>query len=149
MADQPQEIAVLDKYKNLRPPSKRVRIIQGTGIFFVLAFVAFLYSPLSNLLVVVPIKTMPPLLREANSEELQQRLYQQFPPGTNEAMIIRALAEQGFSSMVSSKDDKTIHTSYFESQFGVLSGIRSTVQWKVDKDDKIIWTKGFVFHEAP
>jgi hypothetical protein len=92
---------------------------------------------------------MPPLLREANSSVLQQRLHQQFPPGTKETVIIRALIEQGFSSMVSSKNDKSVHTSYFQSQFGILSAIRSSVSWKVDKDNKIVWTEGDVFFEGP
>ncbi len=83
----------------------------------------------------------------AISPDLQQRLEQQFPPGTSEDALAHALHEQGFSAVgAPCKNEPSIHASGFQQYAeGVLSHpMTASVFWKVDEAGKIQWIKGSV-----
>ncbi len=82
-----------------------------------------------------------PIKGEPLSPELDERLWRQFPPGTPEARLISALAEQRFEQPIPCKDDETIRSANFFQQ-----GTRAEVFWKVDQANNIVWTKGFIFY---
>jgi hypothetical protein len=78
--------------------------------------------------------------RLALSPELNQRLAEQFPPGTTEEDLLRGLATQGFLGIEHCRGDDTIRWTMFENH-----AMRAAVYWKAH-EGKIVWTKGFVFH---
>jgi hypothetical protein len=77
----------------------------------------------------------------ALSPELNWRLQDQFPPGTNEQQLLRALSDQGFTQIASCENDPTIHAAAF-----LQGNVRARVYWKSDDAGSIVWTKGFVFY---
>lgn len=77
----------------------------------------------------------------AISPELDQRLQQQFSPGTPEQQLVAVLSDQGFRRAASCKNDPTIHRMEFERE-----QVRAAVYWKSDDAARTVWTKGFVFY---
>jgi hypothetical protein len=82
----------------------------------------------------------------AISPELNQRLGEQFPPGSDEAKIIDTLKKQGFALPRPCDGDDSIRSAMFNQQGGSLfaSPLSAEVFWKVDGAGNILWTKGFV-----
>jgi hypothetical protein len=82
----------------------------------------------------------------AVSPEVEQRLRDQFPPGSNESRLIAALTTQGFKQEAPCETDQTIQrASFFRKGTGILPyDIGATVYWKIDEQGRIVWTKGFV-----
>lgn len=78
------------------------------------------------------------------SPELSDRLSQQFPPGAPSSDLKTALVQQGFKYFETCPGDSTIHRAIFCRGFP-RSG-RATVYWKVDGDDRIVWTSGAMFY---
>jgi hypothetical protein len=82
----------------------------------------------------------------ATSPELDQRLAQLFPTGSNERMLVETLRGQGFELLPSCKSDHSIRVAAFEQHGESVSSypIIAHIFWKVDNSGKIVWTKGFV-----
>lgn len=84
----------------------------------------------------------------AVSPELSARLELQFPPGTPAAALTQALSRDGFGAATACDADPTImRATFFQKGSGLLPyDVNATVYWKVAGDDKIVWTKGFIFY---
>jgi len=84
----------------------------------------------------------------AVSPELEQRLNDAFPPGSDDANLIAALKIQGFMIVIPCDTDPSIEqASFFQQGSGLLSySTSATVFWKSDEKHHIVWTKGFVWH---
>jgi hypothetical protein len=81
---------------------------------------------------------------EALSPELNQRLAEQFPPGSSGPELSRFLMSQGFKQLESCENDTAIHRAYYDGPIsGVLLNINANVYWKTE-ENTIVWTKGFV-----
>jgi hypothetical protein len=87
----------------------------------------------------------------ALSPELNQRLRDEFPPGSREDRLIATLIEQGFTidsgrgDDQACKNDKSVHGADFYRVLWI--GTKSAVvYWKTDQHGNLLWTKGFVFN---
>jgi len=85
----------------------------------------------------------------ALSPELNQRLSDEFPPGSREDRLIATLTEQGFTidsgrgDDVACKNDKSIRGAGFYRVLWI--GTKSAdVYWKTDRHGILLWTKGFI-----
>jgi hypothetical protein len=85
---------------------------------------------------------------EALSPELNQRLAQQFPPGSSGPALFRFLMSQGFMQLEPCENDTTVHRAYYNGPIsGVLLNINAIVYWKTE-GNTLVWTKGFVDYDG-
>jgi hypothetical protein len=86
----------------------------------------------------------------AVSPQVEQRLRNQFPPGTPEHSLVTALSAQGFTMLPPCETDASVHRADFVQKGGSLLWFSGTgeVFWKVDGDGKIVWTHGMVSYDA-
>jgi hypothetical protein len=88
----------------------------------------------------------------ADSPEFDKRLEEKYPSGSSSAVLRKSLAAIGFRSIGACKDDESIQIARFDearsqsSSFSLDYPMTATVFWKVDTQDRVIWTKGFVFY---
>jgi hypothetical protein len=84
------------------------------------------------------------------SPELDARLINQFPPGSEAGKLAKLLTDQGFELRDSCKNDKSIHVArFFRKGVGLLPyATYAGVYWKVDQADRIVWTAGFVSYSG-
>jgi hypothetical protein len=76
--------------------------------------------------------------------ELNQRLAQQFPPGSPEQLLVRSLSEQGFTPLEPCENDATVRRAHFTGPVrGGIFDVNAVVYWKT-QNDTLVWTKGFV-----
>ena len=83
----------------------------------------------------------------ALSPELDERLRQQFPPGTPARKLSEALVSQGFVLGRPCKEDNSIREANFTKKgdgFYYLFRTDSSVFWKTDERGNIVWTEGFL-----
>jgi len=82
------------------------------------------------------------------SPEFNERLMQEFPPGTTEDRLVTSLVGQGFGGVSPCEADSSIRSVEFNQHGGGMAVFRigATVFWKVDSANTIIWTKGFVIY---
>ena len=81
---------------------------------------------------------------EALSPQLNQRLAEQFPPGSREEPLVKSLSEQGFKPLEPCQNDATIRSAHFKGPTrGALFDINAVVYWKT-QSGTLVWTKGFV-----
>ena len=97
---------------------------------------------------VCPEDVRAPMGVSNGSPELNQRLRQQFPVGSAESKLVRALSDQGFhigtySSAPACPDDEAIQEAQYHGSAG-WTPVDAQVFWKADKVGRILWTKGFV-----
>jgi hypothetical protein len=105
---------------------------------------------------------LPPLLEGASSRgemdgcrdivtgvspQLDERLRDQFPPGSSETALVSALKDQGFDAPAPCRGNPLMRSSGFSrsakpEQRPIMT---ASVYWRVDDADKIVWTHGFVF----
>jgi hypothetical protein len=86
---------------------------------------------------------------QALSPELNQRLIQQFPPGSQGPELFRSLMAQGFKQRPPCDTDLTIHVAMYEGPIsGFLFKIYGVVYWKTDNDNAIVWTKAIVSYDG-
>jgi hypothetical protein len=80
------------------------------------------------------------------SPEFEQRLSQQFPPGSREDRLLMGLAEQGFETPYPCPNDASVRWSLFKQTGGtyVQPAMQAVAYWKVAADGTIQWTHGFV-----
>jgi hypothetical protein len=90
-----------------------------------------------------PEETMMSLRPLALSPELNKRLAAQFPPGTEQNVIVIALAHEGFATDKVCPNDRSIHIAWFNSK-----AITASIFWKVDEVGTIVWTKGFIAYNG-
>ena len=89
---------------------------------------------------------------EAKSPEVEDRLRMQFPPGTPANLLRSALLLQGFSFIDDCPNDLSIKRATFQQNGGGFFGpypAFAIVAWKIDGEDRIIWTKGTVAYTGP
>src|SRR5438093_13756677 len=67
---------------------------------------------------------------EAISPELDARLKEQFPPGTEESKIVRVLGEQGFAPSKECEGDHSIRYSQFRGHSVLANDVHAAVYWK-------------------
>jgi hypothetical protein len=86
----------------------------------------------------------------ATSPELEQRLVQSFPPGSNERKLVDTLSKQGFELLPPCKSDHSVRVAAFRQHGGgvLVFPVTANIFWKVDKADNIVWTRGFVAYEG-
>jgi len=86
----------------------------------------------------------------ALSPELNQRLAQSFPSGSNEKRLSDALNAQGFELLPPCKSDPSIRVAAFNQHGGGLlfPPLVANVFWKADGAGNIVWTKGFARYVA-
>jgi hypothetical protein len=81
---------------------------------------------------------------EALSPELNQRLAQQFPPGSSADSLVRTLTAQGFKLTGPCQNDSTIHRAGFGGPTRrSIFETRAEIYWKT-AGETVAWTKGFV-----
>ena len=82
----------------------------------------------------------------ALSPQLEARLQEQFAPGTPEAALVSALAEQKFEMFSPCDEDTSVRRAGFVQKGGGLTfySMTASVYWKVDSSNRIVWTHGFV-----
>ena len=88
----------------------------------------------------------------ALSPELNQRLIREFPHGSSGKRIEEVLTRQRFHMLPPCQNDRSIRAALFHQIGGGFFGpypIRATVYWKVNRGNKIVWTKGFVEYTGP
>ena len=81
-----------------------------------------------------------------SSVEIDQRLREQFPPGARSGDLESSLVSQGFQIVGSCISDPRIKIAYFRKEaivLGYFFGLGFSVYWKVNYEDRIIWSKGF------
>ncbi|HTQ99022.1 MAG TPA: hypothetical protein VMH83_03490 [Candidatus Acidoferrum sp.] len=83
----------------------------------------------------------------ASSREVDMRLEREFPAGTDAALLSKYLAAQGFKPEAPCEGDASVQrASFFRKGVGFLPyDTSATVYWKVDAQQRIVWTKGFLF----
>jgi hypothetical protein len=88
------------------------------------------------------VRTFPP----KGSPELEQRLRDQFPPGSDDARLIAALTSRGFKMDAPCKNDSTVQrASFYQKRTGIITTYAgAVVYWKIDDQHRIVWTKGYV-----
>ncbi|MFY9260561.1 MAG: hypothetical protein WAO71_08650 [Gallionella sp.] len=86
----------------------------------------------------------------AVSPQVEQRLRDEFPSGSNDELLIAALLAQNFKLGKPCDTDPTIQrASFFQKGTGLLPySTIATVYWKVDEQRRIVWTKGFVSYSG-
>ena len=86
---------------------------------------------------------------EPVSPELEQRLREQFPPGSSETSLVAALRDQGFTtpSACSASSSVQIRFSRFVTPKDSPMYV-SSISWGVDDKGQIVWTHGFVFFDS-
>ena len=80
----------------------------------------------------------------ALSPELNVRLMKEFPPGSPASRLNKELVREGFRLDAPCDEDKSIHTASYLQEHYVLYQLQSSVYWKFDRQNKLIWTMGFV-----
>ena len=102
----------------------------------------------------VPPKLKVEVAREglADAPELDRRLKAEFPPGTAEIELVTNLQKIGFRPTGSCKDDGTIHIARYDQppqpDVFLFFTMTATIYWKIDENDKVVWSKGFVVYNA-
>jgi hypothetical protein len=88
--------------------------------------------------------------RLAVSPEVEQRLRDEFPPGSDEDRLIAVLTAQGFKLVAPCETDQTIQRAqFFRKGTGFLPySTSATIYWKIDVQRRIVWTKGFVSYSG-
>jgi hypothetical protein len=82
----------------------------------------------------------------ALSPELQERLAQAFPPGSEEVRLLGYLRQQGFDLLSPCNSDRSVRVAAFSQHGGgpLSYPLIANVYWKVDEKGKIAWTRGFI-----
>jgi hypothetical protein len=89
------------------------------------------------------------MIGSASSPELDQRLQREFPPGSGEGGLVNVLIEQRFVVQATPcGTDSSIHLAIFRQTKGLFFPTMATVWWKVDQQNNIVWTEGFVFYDG-
>ena len=85
--------------------------------------------------------------RLAISPEFNQRLRDEFPPGSEEKRLIQTLTTQGFMIIGQCDKDPTIWQATFnkKGQGFLRYDTSALVFWKSDVHKRLIWTKGMIF----
>jgi hypothetical protein len=89
---------------------------------------------------------------EAHAPQVEARLARDFPAGTPEQALLAALTRQGFKPDIPCDNDATIHRALFNQKGGGLFGpyaAMAQVAWKVDGQDRIVWTKAQLAYQSP
>lgn len=86
----------------------------------------------------------------AISPEFDQRLRNEFPPGTDSNTLINSLTAQGFVLAGVCKNEPTIQiaTFYQKGQGFLPYDTFAQVFWKTNEQGRIIWTKGLVSYSG-
>jgi hypothetical protein len=79
----------------------------------------------------------------ALSPELDKRLAVQFPPGSEQNVLVIALAQEGFVIDRVCPNDRSIHIAWFNPK-----AVTASISWKIDEAGAIVWTKGFVAYDG-
>ncbi len=88
--------------------------------------------------------------RLAVSPEVEQRLRDEFPPGSSDDRLVAVLTAQGFKLIEPCETDQTIQrASFFQKGTGIIPyDVNATVYWKIDNQRRVIWTKGFLSYSG-
>jgi hypothetical protein len=84
------------------------------------------------------------------SPDLEQRLREQFPPGSSDAPLVAALERQGFATPSFCGPYSTARYACYlglkDSTTGkpIPNDVSACVYWKVDDANRIIWTHGYL-----
>lgn len=86
----------------------------------------------------------------AVSPEVDRRLRDEFPPGSNDDRLVAVLKAQGFKFVAACETDQTIRrASFFQKGTGLVPyDVDANVYWKIDGQRRIVWTKGFVAYSG-
>ena len=86
----------------------------------------------------------------ALSPELDKRLKERFPPGTQAGSLEKELSNEGFRTAGVCETDRTIsRATFFRNGRGLLPySTSATVYWKVDEKNSILWTAGMVTYSG-
>ncbi|SEK13785.1 hypothetical protein [Paraburkholderia diazotrophica] len=84
----------------------------------------------------------------AISPELDSRLKNNFPPGSDGQKLEGTLVKEGFHIDGVCNTDGSIHIAgFFRKGVGLLRyDVSAQVYWKVDQEGRVVWTKGFVMY---
>jgi len=79
----------------------------------------------------------------SGSPELNQRLAADFPVGSDEGKLVKALTAQKFkigtyTGAAVCADDKAVRMARF------VGSMEASIYWKADAQHRVLWTKGFV-----
>lgn len=89
----------------------------------------------------------------ALSPELNQRLMQEFPRGSSQDRLTSALVQQGFTlEPRPCTEDRSVRMAWFSQHGGGFAGpypMHANIFWKVDRSNRLVWTKGFVEYTGP
>ncbi len=80
---------------------------------------------------------------EGLSPEFDQRLREKFRAGTSEAHLTQALVVQGFDLQPSCPSDRSIRWAKWF-QGGDQLPMEAIATWKVDQNDRLVWTRGYL-----
>jgi len=84
------------------------------------------------------------------SPELNRRLGQDFPPGTDVTIFERKLQQLGFKNLGACSNDPTIRSAFFRQHggFALRPGglpMGATIWWKLDPgEQRLVWARGMV-----
>jgi len=84
----------------------------------------------------------------ALSPKLNRHLQQEFPLGSPANLLKRELAREGFIAGGACSDDASIQTASYEQQHYVFYETQADIFWKTDRNNRIVWTEGFVFFDG-
>lgn len=86
----------------------------------------------------------------AISPELDARLRQRFPPGSDEDRLVAELRHEGFGEP-SVCQDASVRFARFQQRGGGMLWFPmwAAAYWKVDDAGRIVWTRGFVAFTGP
>jgi hypothetical protein len=89
---------------------------------------------------------------ESKSPEIVSRLKAQYPPGTPSKVLVDALLAQHFTVIARCSNDASIKRAIFRQTGGGFFGpypAFANVAWKVDANDRIVWTKAAISYTGP
>jgi hypothetical protein len=95
---------------------------------------------------------LPISVPEAHAAQVEARLARDFPAGTPEAALRATLISQGFKPELACDNDPTIHRASFTQSGGGFAGpypALANVAWKVDGQNRIVWTKANLMYVSP
>jgi hypothetical protein len=82
--------------------------------------------------------------RPRGSPELNERLEREFPQGSSEENLIRALYRRGFKELAKCENDQSIRRAWFHRVFPIEMNV--VVYWKTDPQNALVWTRGHVWY---
>jgi hypothetical protein len=81
-------------------------------------------------------------LRPRGSLELNARLLREFPAGSPADHLANSLSNWGFKPLPSCENDQSIRRAVFRTTFPMEMAV--VVFWKIDAQNAIAWTRGYV-----